>query len=80
VLSFFASYAITSVLVPMLNQSLLADLPALAALGQQQFQTMPPAMYVLVYLLVLFVILGTAYITTRLTIRLKPKQILSKMS
>jgi len=80
VLSFLVSYAITSALVPRLNQSLLADLPALAELGQHQFQTMSPAMYALVYLLILSVILGTAYITTRLKIRLKPKQILSKMS
>jgi len=79
-LSFISSYISTSLVVPTLSQSLLADLPALAEFGQQQFQRMSPAMYSLVYMLILLIILGTAYFSTKMTIRLKPKQILSKMS
>ena len=78
--SFIMSYVSSILMVPALNQDLLADLPVLADLDQQQFQTMSPAMYALVYLLILLVVLSTAYVSTLLTIRLKPKQILSKMS
>ena len=79
-LSFMVSYASSRLIVPELNEGLLADLIALSDLGEHLFQTMPLAIYVLVYLLILFVILLTAYVSTRMTIRLKPKQILSKMS
>ena len=78
--SFIMSYVSSTLMVPALNQDLLADLPVLADLGQQHFQTMSTAMYVFVYLLILLIVLLTAYISTLLTIRLKPKQILSKMS
>jgi len=78
--SFIVSYASSSLIIPTLNQGLLAEIPDLSDLGQHQFQSMPLAMYSLVYLLILLVILLTAYVSTRMTIRLKPKQILSKMS
>ena len=80
VLAFIVSYASSSLIVPTLNQGLLASLPALSDLEQHQFQSMSLVMYSLVYLLILPVILTTAYVSTRMTIRLKPKQILSKMS
>ena len=79
-MSFIISYMSASLMVTTLNQGLLADLPALTELGEQQFQTMSLGMYGLVYLLILLVVLLTAYLSTLLTIRLKPKQILSKMS
>jgi ABC-type lipoprotein release transport system permease subunit len=78
--SFIVSYVSSSIMVPTLNRGLLADLPSLADFGQQQFQTMSLGMYGLVYLLILLVVLSTAYLSTLLTIRLKPKQLLSKMS
>ena len=74
------SYGGSRLMVPILNRNLLADLPALAELGEQQLQTMSFAMYGLVYGLILLIVLATAYLSTLLTIRLKPKQILSKMS
>jgi len=79
-LSFAVSYATASLAVPALSQGLFAGLPALSELGQHEFQPMPLAAYSPVYLLILLIILSTAYITTSMTIRLKPKQILTKMS
>ena len=79
-LSFAASYVAASLIVPALSRSLLAGLPALSELGQHQFQPMSLAAYSLVCLLILLVILSTAYVTTNMTVRLKPKQILTKMS
>ena len=78
--SFIGSYVISRLIVPTLNQNLLADLPALAEFGQPQFQPMSLIMYSLVYLLIFLAVLSTAYISTITTIRLKPKQILSTMS
>jgi len=78
--AFTGSYAISSLITPTLKHGLLADLPTLADLAQLQFQPMPLLMYSFVYLLILVVILTTAYSTTRIVIRLKPKEILSKMS
>ena len=80
ILSFVGSYIGSILITPMLNQGLLAGVPSISDLGQYHFQSMSPVMYALVYLLILVIILGTAYISTRMTIRLKPKQILSKMS
>jgi len=79
--AFIFSFFITSVLlVPFLNQELFTDLPMMDEVGQYDFQSMPLAIYLVVFVLILFVVLLAAFISTRLTIRLKPKQILSKMS
>lgn len=79
-ISFIISYASSSLMIPILNQGLLAELLDLTELGQNQFQTMPLGLHVLIYLLILLIVLGTTYLSTIVTIRLKPKQILSKMS
>jgi len=80
VVAFILSYITSTLLVPFLNQGLLADLPMMNELGQADFQSMPLAVYFIVFMLILFVVLLTAFISTLLTIRLKPKQILSKLS
>lgn len=80
IVAFVVSYVSSGLIVPTLNQRLLADLPSLVELGEQSFQSMPLGAYVLIYLLILLVILPAAFVSTQLTIRLKPKQILSKMS
>ena len=78
--AFMFSYATSSLIVPFLKQGILADLPVMYDLGQYGFQPMPLPIYSVVYLSILLVILLVAFISTLLTIRLKPKQILSKMS
>ena len=78
--SFAISYGISSLIVPTLNQSLLASLPAISDLGEQQLRSISLTTSVVIYLMILVIILITAYISTLMTIRLKPKQILSKMS
>jgi len=78
--AFIFSYISSVLLVPVMNQGLLADLPMIYDVGQYYFQSMPLAIYSVVFILILFVVLLTAFISTLLTIRLKPKQILSKMS
>jgi len=80
VVAFIFSYITSTLLIPFLNQGLLADLPMMNELGQADFQSMPLVIYSIVFMLILFVVLLTAFISTLLTIRLKPKQILSKLS
>ena len=78
--SFVISYGISSLIVPTLNQSLLTSLPAISDLGEQQLRSISLTTSLVIYLLILVIVLITAYISTLMTIRLKPKQILSKMS
>lgn len=78
-LSFITSYASTNVMIPNLNHSLLADLIVMNGIEDYQFLTLSLTRYGLVYFVTLLIILLTAYFSTLVTIRLKPKQILTKM-
>lgn len=74
-LSFITSYASTNLLIP----TLLANFPVITGIEDFPFQTISLARYGLVYFLTLLIILMAAYFSTLVTIRLQPKQILSKM-
>lgn len=79
ILSFMVSYATTNVMIPNINHSLLADLLVMNGIEDYQFLTLSLTRYGLVYFVTLLIILLTAYFSTLVTIRLKPKQILTKM-
>jgi ABC-type lipoprotein release transport system permease subunit len=77
ILTFIFSFAASGLIVPLLEQGFLWEFPVIR---DSAFQSMPLKIYFVVYLFVLLMILLTSFFSTILTIRLKPNQILSKMS
>ena len=79
-IAFVGSYLVAMLIVPTLNNILLADLITATDLYRNNIGTMSAMIHVIVYLVILLVVLTTAYLSTLLIIRIKPKQILAKMS
>jgi len=71
--SFILSHRISGFIAPIVKRGLLAEFPEFYELESG----VSLMMYIIIYLLILVVTLTTAFISTQLTIRLKPKQILS---
>lgn len=79
-LAFICASVVTILIIPTLNAFLLTDLITTNGLTYDQFTNISFFIVAGVYISVLFVILITALFSTLMTLRIKPKQILAKMS
>jgi len=87
VFSFILSYVLSGLMVHQIEKEVLVNFQVMSDIGyevfntdQSHFSSMPLAIISVIYLFILSVILITAFISITLTIKLKPKQILAKMS